>query len=337
MTFPQLSEPIEVVGTLLDGRPVHRHVLANAAGVEVAILEYGAALERLVWPDRAGHRANVLAGPDTLPARLQDPRHCGALLGRFAGCIAGARYELEGAPVQLTANCGPHHCDGGAAGLHSVLWSARREATATGMSVVLSYISQDGEEGYPGTLGVQARYVLTDDNLLYVEMLATSTADTICNLSQQCSYNLAGAHLPHELAAHELEVLASYMLPEAHGLPVAQPRLAHGTAADLRMPVRLGDRLAAGDGLDCFLVLPGCIECPELVARLRHPPSGRGLELYSTRPGLRVRTMEAGANTPPGLVLADMHLPDSPNQPRFPNVWLFPGGVYRHMTVLRLL
>ncbi|AGW13234.1 putative Aldose 1-epimerase [Megalodesulfovibrio gigas DSM 1382 = ATCC 19364] len=321
----------ELAGHLPDGQPVHRHVLRNAAGMQASILEYGAIMEWLSPPHgRGGERVNVLAGPDSLEGRLQDPLHCGALLGRFAGRIAQAGFLLGNTPVRLLPSAGGHHDDGGPAGLHSVLWTARHEQTVP--VLVLSHVSPDGASGYPGSLVAQARYQLTNDNLLVVDMMATSTAATICNLAQHCCFNLAGSPPSREiLAEHELEVLACFVLPEEDGLPVAPPRLVHGTSADLRMPTRLGDRLP-DDVMDLLLVLPGCIEAPDLVARLRHPPSGRELELYTTRPGLRVR-VQSGV----GITLMDLHLPDSPNRPLFPSVVLSPGKLYRHTTVYRLL
>lgn len=334
MSSPQPSVRTELAGHLPDGQPVRRHVLQNTAGMQATILEYGASIEALCLPDKHGRLVNMLTGPDTLEHRLRDPLHRGALLGRFAGRIADAMFSLGTTIVRLPRTAEGHHDNGGPAGFHSVLWTARGDAlnaVSAGPVLVLSHVSPEGASGYPGALVVQVRYQLTEDNLFIVDMLATSTAETVCNLTQHCCFNLAGEQTAQTLAEHELEVLASFVLPEEDGLPAAPPRLVHGTEADLRLPVRLADAVARG-GMDLLLVLPGCIEAPDLVARLRHPHSGRELELYTTRPGLRVRMTEGR-----GVTLMDLHLPDSPNRPEFPNVLLAPGRTYRHATVYRLL
>lgn len=310
-------------GTAPAGDPVEIFTFANARGLEVRAMTYGAIIVSLVAPDRHGRPANVVLGHDSLEAYLRDSRYLGAIVGRYANRIAHARFTLDGETYRLAANNGPHHLHGGLKGFHKVVWQATPVEEDDRAGIVLRYTSPDGEEGYPGTLDAQVTYALTDQDELTVDYRATSDKATPVNLTQHSYFNLVGAGdiLGHLLQIHADAVtpVDETLIPTGTIVPVADSRF------DFRSPIAVGSR---GIDYDQNFVVNRSGSGPVHAVRLVEPVSGRTLDVHTTEPGLQLYT---GARQ--ALCLETQHFPDSPNQPGFPSTVLRSGSVYRSRTV----
>jgi aldose 1-epimerase len=303
---------------------VELFALANANGVAARIMTYGATIVSLKTPDRSGRPANIVLGFNTLGEYLSASGHLGAVVGRYANRIALGRFALDGTTFQLTTNSGPNHIHGGPGGFDKVVWAAEQVSDA---SLTLAYTSADGEEGYPGTLRVQVRYTLNEQNELRIEYAATTNAPTIVNLTQHSYFNLAGVGdvLDHELtvAADHYTPVGAAMIPTGELAPVA------GTPFDFRAPRRIGARTPE-KGYDLNFVINRATEGLVHAARVVEPTTGRMLDVTTTEPGVQ---FYSGRRT--GLCLETQHYPDSPNHPEFPSTILRPGEEYRSTTVFR--
>lgn len=341
-------------GVTPDGAAVERYLLRNSGGLEAAIITYGGVLTELRVPDRSGALADVVLGYDTLEPYLDESSSFpffGALIGRYANRIAGGRFELEGVTYQLARNNGPNHLHGGPHGFHRALWSARDVSDADGPSLELSYLSPDGDEGYPGNLTVTVRYTLTERNELRIEYQATTDRATVINLTNHSYFNLAGQG---DILGHELELAAARFLPiDATLIPEGELRLVEGTPMDFRSARPVGSQISAddeqirrGQGYDHAWVFDHPTQALQPVARLVDPGSGRVMELLTTQPSVQFYSgsqmdgsvIGKGGQRYPrfgGLCLETQHLPDSPNQPQFPSTVLRPGQRYHQTTIYR--
>lgn len=339
-------------GTLADGSPVQRFTLRNG-GVEVEVIEYGAIITALRTPDYLGKLGDVVLGFDTLDGYLAKSPYFGAVAGRYANRIANGRFSLEGEAYQLACNDGAHHLHGGWRGFDKALWTGTPISEGSTPGVALAYVSQDGEEGYPGRLDVSVTYLLTADGALDVRYRATSDRATIVNLTQHSYFNLgAGAT---DVLGHTLMVNASRFTPVNGGLiPTGELRAVEGTPFDFRaaapMGARIGDpdaQLAMAGGYDHNFVLdrePGASLV--LAACVMDPGSRRTLEVRTTQPGLQLYSgnfldgsiIGKGGRRyghRAGFCLETQHFPDSPNHPEFPSVVLAAGREYLEATVFR--
>jgi aldose 1-epimerase len=325
--------------------------LVNAHGVELRALTYGGIIVSFSVPDRDGRMADVVLGYDSLEKYLGDPFYFGAIIGRFANRIAGARFTVDGEPYLLAANDGPNHLHGGRTGFGRVVWGATPFRTGHTAGVVLSYVSPDGEEGYPGNLDTRVRYTLTDWNHLVVDFLASTDRATPVNLTQHICFNLAGDSAA-DILGHRLWINADRMTPVDENLvPTGEIAPVAGGPFDFRTLTAIGARIATADeqlhrgrGYDHNFVLergdPGLVHAAQVV----EPTSGRTLDVSTTEPGLQfysgnfidARAIgKAGRVYGPrgGLCLETQHFPDSPNQPGFPSTILRPDAQYRSRTV----
>jgi aldose 1-epimerase len=338
-------------GTTPTGDAVDAFTLANAHGLELRAVTYGGTIVSLSVPDRDGQVADVVLGHDSLEDYFSDSSYFGAIVGRFANRIAGARFTVDGTPYRLVANDGPNHLHGGRAGFDRVVWRAAPFRTGHTAGVALSYTSPDGEEGYPGNLHARVRYTLTDRNELVVDFLATTDRATPVNLTQHTCFNLTGDGAG-DILGHLLWINADLMTPVDENLiPTGKVAPVAGGPFDFRALTRIGARITSddeqlrrGQGYDHNFVLkrgePGLAHA----ARVVEPASGRTLDVYTTEPGLQfysgnfidARVIgKAGRVYRPraGLCLETQHYPDSPNQPGFPSTLLRPGEQYRSRTV----
>jgi aldose 1-epimerase len=344
------SEPFGDVS----GRPVERYTLANAAGIEVAVLPYGGIVQSLRVPDREGRRASVVLGFASLDDYVARNPYFGCIAGRYANRIARGRFTLDGETYQLAVNDGPNHLHGGRKGFDKHVWDA---AAADG-TLSLSRTSPDGEEGYPGTLAVEVTYTLTEQNALRIEYHATTDRPTIVNLTNHSYFNLAGEGAG-SIEGHALQLNAGHFTPVDETLiPTGEIAPVAGTPLDFVRPERIGARLRDGHeqivrarGYDHNLVLnrPSPDDAALiLAARVHEPGSGRTMEVRTTEPSIQFYTgnfLEATLVGPSGKVyrqgdafaLETQHFPDSPNQPGFPSTVLRPGEVYASTTVYRFL
>ena len=312
-------------GTTPRGEPVELFTCTNTHGLVLRAMTYGATIVGLDVPDRLGRRANVALGYDTLAGYLGDASYRGALVGRYAGRIAFARFALDGRTYTLNPNEFPHHLHGGVRGFDKMIWRAEPEEGHDRVALYLSRVSPSGEEGYPGTLQVGVRYALNDANELVVEYRAGTDAATPVNLTQHTYFNLAGSggvlgHL-FRIDADQYVPLDDALIPTGELAPVA------GTPFDFREPAALGSRVGPGR-FDHTFVVRREGPAPAPAARVVEPASGRTLEVRTTEPGLHLYT-----GRPLGFTLETQHFADSPNQTRFPDCIVRPGTDYRSQTV----
>lgn len=337
----------EVWGTLADGRAVQRFTLRNDQGMEVSFLDYGALLTAIRVPDRAGKIEDIVLGFDSLaPYLIKHPRF-GSLIGRYANRIKGASFTLDGKEYILDANSGPNHIHGGFMGFDQVLWDSEPITGPGQTGVELSYLSPDGEGGYPGNLQVIVRYLLNETNELTLEMEAQTDQATPVNLTQHVYFNLNGARGP--VYDHWLQLNAdSITVFDEQNFPTGEVQSVAGTPFDFREPQAIGariDSLAKG-GYDQNYALRNWNHQLQQAASAYDPLSGRSLEVFTTQPGLQFFTANGlkerykgkkGLAYPNhyGFCLETQHFPDSPNQPYFPSTILRPGERYQETVVYR--
>jgi aldose 1-epimerase len=340
-------------GRVPEGGQVELFTLSRG-GLEARVTPFGAAIVSLLAPDRAGKRADLVLGFDTLDGYLGQRSYFGVVVGRYANRIRGGRFALGGRGYQLARNDGENHLHGGVRHFGSVLWKAREVDGPHGPGLELSYVSPDGEEGYPGTLEARVTYTVTERAELRIDFEATCDQDTIVNLAGHSYFNLAG-HDAGDVLGHELTIDADRITPVGPGLiPTGELRSVEGTPFDFRRATPIGSRigapdpqLALGKGYDHNWVLNGSAGTLRLAARVREPRSGRVLELSTTEPGLQFYSgnfldgsVEGKGGTAyahrSGFCLEPQHFPDSPNQPHFPSPVLKRGERYRSTTIYRV-
>ncbi len=340
-------------GKTAAGEEVELYTLRNGK-LEVSIATWGATVTSLRVPDRNGAIADVVLGFDTLAPYLKEHPFFGVVVGRYANRIGQGRFTLDHKEYRLTINNGKNQLHGGPEGFYRKVWKAEEVDAKDGPAVKLTYVSPDGEEGYPGTLTASVTYTLTDDGALRMEYGATTDKPTVVNLTNHAYFNLAGQG-EGEILGHELTVHAARYTPvDDTSIPTGELRSVAGTPFDFRKPVALGTRIAAedaqlviGKGYDHNFVLDGGVtRKPRLVASMRDPKSGRALEIVTTEPGLQLYTGNFLDGTikgkggkvyghREGFCLETQHYPDSPNHPSFPSVVLRPGKHYQSTTLYR--
>ena len=336
-------------GKTLDGTPVNLYTLRNTKGSEAKITEYGGIVVSLTMPDRAGKMGDVVLGYSTLDGYLTNNPYFGCLVGRYGNRIGKGTFKLGTETYQLATNNGPNHLHGGIKGFDKVVWNAKPAQTPDGPALELSYVSKDGEEGFPGTLSVKAVYTLTDKNELKVEFTATTDKTTICNLTHHSYFNLACGG---DILKHEVTIPANKYVPvDPTLIPVGKFAPVKGTPFDFNKSTAIGARidnkdeqLGFGKGYDHSWVIRKRAGLG-LMARVYEPSSGRVMEVLSTDPGLQFYTgnfldgsiIGKGGSYKfrTGFCMEPQHYPDSPNQPKFPSVVLRPGQVYKNTIIYR--
>jgi aldose 1-epimerase len=336
-------------GTTKDGQAVELYTLNNANGVAVKVITYGAIIYSVETPDRTGKRANINANLDSV-ADYEDRSPCfGAVVGRYANRIAKGQFRLGAKHYRLALNNGPNHLHGGIQGFHKRVWKAEPVPGTDSAALRLTYVSTDGEEGYPGTLRCTILYELNNRNEWKMDYTASSDQPTVVNLSNHSYWNLAGAQSGSVLD-QVLTLNADQYLPADEGLiPTGELAPVDGTPLDFRTPHAIGSRMNQiqgkqfGGGYDhCLAVnhkLPGdLVRC----ATLKDPQSGRTMEVFTTEPGVQIFSANFGGLQGPkdyvypkhlGLCLETQHFPDSPNRPNFPSTTLLPGQTFRSTTI----
>jgi len=340
-------------GTTEEGRFAHLYTLRNAAGMEAQITNYGGIVTSLKVPDRNGKLDDVVLGFDNLDSYLKGHPYFGALVGRYGNRIAKGKFTLNHAEYALATNNGPNSLHGGLKGFDKALWQPKELETKDGPALELTYLSKDGEEGYPGNLTVKVIYTLTNQNELRIDYTAQTDKDTVVNLTHHSYFNLAGAGT-RDILEHTLLLNASRFTPVDKDLiPTGQLRSVKGTPMDFTTPAAIGARinqddeqLKFGNGYDHNWVLNSGGGKLALAARVTEPTTGRSMEVYTTEPGIQFYTGNFldGTNTGKGgkvykhrygLCLEAQHFPDSPNQAAFPSTVLKPGQTYKQTTVYR--
>jgi aldose 1-epimerase len=337
-------------GALACGTPIDVYTLSNAHGMSVRVLQYGGIVQSLCVPDRHGRSADVVLGFDDVAAYEERSPFFGAIIGRCANRIACGKFTLDGVTHELPVNNGPNHLHGGPRGFHRVVWTIAPFLRSDRAALTLSYQSDDGEQGYPGTLGARVVYTLTEANELAIDYEATTDRATLVNLTHHSYFNLAG-HDGGDVLGHDLTIDADAYTPtDGTLIPTGDIAPVAGTPFDFRHATRIGARVDAPDeqianagGYDHNWVLRGTGSLSR-AARLAESNSGRVMHVYTTEPGLQFYsgnfldgTLQGkGAHAyghRSGLCLETQHFPDAPNHSQFPSVVLRPGDVYRSRTV----
>lgn len=344
-------------GKMPDGRSVPAVTLTNANGISATVIAFGATLQSVVIPDREGKKADVALGYDNLSDYIDQPQYFGSTVGRFANRLAGGRFKLDGKTWQTPINNGANALHGGTLGFDKVLWEVTSVKSGPTASVTLRYVSPDGDQGYPGTMTVDAIYSLDEKNELRIEYVATTDRPTIANITNHAYWNLSGEGSANGAMEHVVTIPAESYLPTDSGaIPTGEYRPVAGTVFDFRKPTVIGERvrdasdeqIVFGRGYDHNWVIGRKVTTDQhLMARVEDPASGRGFELWSNQPGLQMYSGNFFDATSHGksrkiyrmgdaLVMEPQIFPDAPNQKDFPNARLAPGETYRNVMTYRL-
>ncbi len=334
-------------GKTPDGKTVDLYVLKNGR-LTVKVMTYGAIITSIETPDRDGELDDVVLGFDDLNGYLGTHPYFGATVGRVANRIAKGKFTLNGKEYTLAANNGPNALHGGLKGFDKVVWKAEELESGDGPSVRMSYVSPDGEEGYPGNLTVSVLFTVTADDKLEIKYTAETDKATPVNLSNHSYFNLGGKH-GDSIRGHQVTLYASNYTPVDDALiPTGEIAPVAETTFDLRKPSQLGFLISLLDntpqGFDHNFVLDKPKGRMGLAARVFDPKSGREMTVSTTEPGVQFYTGNFLDGTNKGkagvaykqhqaLCLETQHFPDSINQPNFPSTVLEPGQKYTQTTV----
>lgn len=343
-----MSAKTEEFGKMPDGKIVNLYTLTNTNGIRAKITNYGAILVSLEVPDRDGNLADVTLGFDTLDGYLKEHPYFGAIVGRYANRIGGAKFVLKGTEYKLAANNGPNHLHGGIKGFDKVIWRLEDVRSESNEAVVkLAYVSEAGEEGYPGNLACSVTYTLTENNELKISYEAETDETTVLNLTNHSYFNLAGQGTC-DILGHELILNADkYTVVDEGLIPTGENRSVKDSPMDFTAPTSIGARIGQVEGgYDHNYVLNSSGGSQALAAKVYEPTSGREMEVYTVEPGVQFYTGNfldgsltgKGGNVYKkhyGFCLETQHFPDSPNKPDFPSVVLEPGQKYTTVTVYK--
>ena len=341
-------------GETMDGTGVDQFILSNNNGMEVRIITYGGIITSWTAPDKNGDYKDIVLGYNTLAEYEAEPPYFGALIGRYGNRIAKGKFSLDNKEYTLAVNNGVNHLHGGLKGFDKVIWDAKTIVSDSTVSLELSYLSKDMEEGYPGNLETKVTYTLNNKDELSVNYEATTDKPTIVNLTQHSYFNLT-ADFNQDILGHELVINADSFLPVDNTLiPTGEFRDVTGTPFDFKTSKAIGThidneniQLNNGLGYDHCWVLNDQNTGVRFVASAYEPVSGRLLEVFSDEPGIQFYSGNFLDGTLPskykgmyqhrtGFCLETQHYPDSPNQKNFPSVRLNPGENYNSKTVFRL-
>jgi aldose 1-epimerase len=339
----------------IGGEDVLLWTLTNAAGMEVKIMNYGGIVQSIRVPDRNGNFTNVALGFDNLGDYIEMNPYFGTITGRYANRIANGTFELEGETYNIPINNDPNTLHGGEMGFDKFIWDTIPVQTDEGIGLQMSRVSPDGEQGYPGNLTVTVTYVLTENNELRIDYLATTDATTVVNLTNHSYFNLAGEG-SGSIYDHELMLNADNYTPVDETLiptgviePVADTPMDFTTNEEIGARIRNAnfEQLLIGRGYDHNYVLNR--PSPDdmsliLAARVHEPTTGRTMDVLTTEPGIQFYSGNFldGTLVGPsgkmyrqgdGFALETQHYPDSPNQPDFPSTTLAPGEEYTSTTI----
>ena len=338
-----------------NGEAVTEYTLTNANGMQVSILNYGGTVTKIITKDKEGKDGDVILGYDSLAGYLQKGNpYFGCLVGRYGNRIAKGHFTLDGTTYTLAQNNNGQSLHGGIKGYDKVMWTATKPAGDS--SLKLTYLSKDGEEGYPGNLSVEVIYTLTADNGLKIDYAATTDKATPVNLTNHAYFNLS-AGKDSTILDHELMLKADkYVEVDSVLIPTGKLESVNGISADFHhanvmnfmTPKKIGSEISLiPGGYDHNWVINRSGNGLESVATLYHPASGRFMEVFTTEPGIQFYSGNfldgTLTNTKAGqkyvqhaaLCLETQHFPDSPNQPGFPNTILKPGEKYTHTSLYK--
>lgn len=337
----------------LAGQDVLIYTLRNSKGIELRVMNYGGIIISLNVPDREGRSADIVLGFDNFEGYEGNSPYFGAIIGRYANRIANGEFSLEGNKYKLAKNNGTNSLHGGTKGFDKVLWRSETIESEHSRGIAFTYVSKNGEEGYPGTLKTTVVYTLTDNNELILEYQAITDKASPVNLSQHSYFNLAGEG-SKDVLSHVLTINADRFTPVDKTLiPTGELRTVRQTPFDFTKPTAMGahvdeneEQLTIAGGYDHNFVINKSGLEPSLAARVYEPASGRVIEVYTDQPGLQFYSgnfldgsikgkhgHRYGRRS--GFCLEAQHFPDSPNHPNFPSTILKPGEVFRSKTIYK--
>jgi len=335
-------------GQTPDGEKVDLYTLTNANGLQLKVMTYGGIVTELRVPDRDGKLGDIVLGYDNLDDYIKANPYFGALIGRYGNRIGEGKFTLDGTEYTLATNNGPNHLHGGIKGYDKVVWKAEPVNIDEGAALKLTYLSKDGEEGYPGNLSCTVIYVLTNKDEWKIQYEALTDKPTILNLTNHSYFNLGGHDSPDTLG-HELQINADNFTPVDAGLiPTGEIKPVKGTPMDFTQINTIGSRIAQVEGgYDHNYVLNKPDDQKQLswAVTVTEPATGRQMQIFTTEPAVQFYSGNfldgsnegkgAVYNKHAGFCLETQHYPDSPNKPDFPSVVLRPGEKYTHLAVHR--
>jgi aldose 1-epimerase len=342
-------------GKTKEGNQITRYTLANKAGMEASVINFGATLVSLKVPDRAGKLGDVVLGYDSVSDYADGKSFFGGSIGRYGNRIAAGQFTLDGHTYQIPKNDGPNTLHGGTIGFNKRVWTAADRSRPDAEVIEFSYLSPDGEEGYPGTLTAKVTYTLpVGKNELRIDYSASTDKDTVVNLTNHSYFNLTGDPTK-DILKHELTLRAPEFTPvDATLIPTGTLTKVAGTPFDFTKSTAIGARIAQDDqqlkygkGYDHNWVLEsnpkGALRTAAIVVE---PSTGRVLEVETTEPGIQFYSgnfldgsVHGKSGIPyayrTGFCLETQHFPDSPNHANFPSTELKPGTTLHSTTVLK--
>lgn len=343
---------VESFGTLDDGREVQLFRLENQGGMTVEIIDLGGIIVGLTVADFEGEFADVTTGFHKPQPYADGASYMGAIVGRYANRIADGRFLIDGIHYSLAQNNGDNAIHGGLAGFDKKIWRAAYSTNFSEARLILTTISQDGEEGYPGKVEVTVVYTLNDKNQLTIDYSATTDKATVINLTNHAYFNLDG-HGAGTILNHEIMINAdSYTPVDNQSIPTGAVVEVTGTPLDFRNAKPIGKDIGSnhqqiqfGSGFDHNFVInhekPGLMT---LAAVVHSPNSGRVMNVYTDQPGIQFYTgnflngrlvgkQGAVYESRHAFCLETQHFPDSPNKSNFPSTVLRPGERFETQTI----
>jgi len=352
-SVPSISS--RAFGITATGEKVSIYTLTNQNGASVSIITYGGAVTSLKVPDRDGKMGDVVLGFKKLSDYETQNSYIGCLVGRYGNRLAKGKFSLNRRTYQLSINNNGQSLHGGHKGFDKVVWNAVPVETRQGPSLRMSYLSQDGEEGYPGNLSVTATYTLTNRNELKLVFRARTDKSTVVNLTHHSYFNLAGQGRG-DILEHLITIHADKFTPvDKFLIPTGKLATVKGSPFDFRYPTAIGSRinthdqqLVIGRGYDHNWVANKPEGHLGMIARVEEPKSGRVMEVLTTEPGVQFYTgnfldgslVGKGGKVygfRSGFCLEPQHFPDSPNRKNFPSTVLGPGEIYKNTIIYRFL
>lgn len=337
---------------VVDGKKTDLYILKNAQGMTAAVTNYGGRVVGLWVPDNKGRMTDVVVGMGSVQGYIDaTERYFGAAIGRYGNRIAGGKFSIDGQQYTLLKNNGPNTLHGGKKGLHDIVWNATQTNDST---LVLTYLSKDMEEGFPGNLDIRMTYTLGGSNEIRFDYRATTDKRTVVNLTNHAFFNLNGEG-SGTINNHILQVNADRYTPvDTTLIPTGQLASVEGTPFDFRKPTAIGARVDAdnqqlrfGNGYDHNFVLSDRRSIAlSHAATVTGDRSGISMSIYTQEPGLQFyggnfmqaqNTFKSGARDDrrTAFCLETQHFPDSPNQPSFPSTLLEPGAIYQTSSIYR--
>ncbi len=331
-------------GKTEDGKEVDLYTLTNDNGLKAQITNYGGIVTSLQVPDRDGNLGDIVSGYDSLEEYIKNNPYFGALIGRCGNRISKGKFTLDGVEYTLATNQDANHLHGGIKGFDKMVWDAEEMQTDEGPALKLTYLSKDGEEGYPGNLSCTVIYTLTNNDELKVSYEAETDKDTIVNLTHHSYFNLGG-HGSGDTLGHELMINADNYTPvDEELIPTGQIKPVKDTPMDFTKPTAIGARIDQVEGgYDHNYVLNSSEGSLALAASVYEPKTGCVMEISTTEPGIQfysgnfldgsIKGKGTVYNKHSAFCLETQHFPDAPNKPGFPSIVLRPGEKYTHLTV----